>query len=116
MACEKTIALVKEIMAAPSCCADLKEAAGAWLAAVGTAGQKAAAEKLLAELKEDVSDIDHVIGFFGSEAGKGYFGVEKAAALLKAAQDAKAAGGKYCICEACQKGAQVLENPDGLFA
>ena len=89
MACEKTIALVKEILAAPSCCA---------------------------ELKEDVNGIDDVIGFFGSEAGKGYFGAEKAAQLLKAAQDAKAAGGKYCICDACQKGAKLIENPDGLFA
>ena len=110
MACEKTIALVKEILAAPSCCAELKAAGEKWLAAVGTDGQKAAAEALLAEL------IDDVIGFFGSEAGKGYFGAEKAAQLLKAAQDAKAAGGKYCICDACQKGAKLIENPDGLFA
>ena len=116
MACEKTIALVKEILAAPSCCAELKAAGEKWLAAVGTDGQKAAAEALLAELKEDVSGIDDVIGFFGSDAGKGYFGAEKAAELLKIAQDAKAAGGKYCICDACQKGSKLIENPDGLFA
>ncbi len=116
MACEKTVALVKEMMAASSCCADLKAAARAWLDSVGTDGQKAAAEALLAELKEDVNGIDEVIGFFGSEAGKGYFGAEKAGALLKAAQDAKAAGGKYCICDACQAGAKLIENPDGLFA
>ena len=101
MACEKTIALVKEVLAAPSCCAELKAAGEKWLASVGTGEQKAAADALLAELKEDVSSIDGVIGFFGSEAGKGYFGAEKAAQLLKAAQDAKAAGGKYCICGAC---------------
>ena len=116
MACEKTIALVKEVLAAPSCCAELKAAGEKWLASVGTGEQKAAADALLAELKEDVSSIDGVIGFFGSEAGKGYFGAEKAAQLLKAAQDAKAAGGKYCICDACQKGAKLIENPDGLFA
>ncbi len=116
MACEKTVACVKNLAAAPSCCAELKAAARAWLDAVGTAGQKAAAEALLAELKEDVNGIDDVIGFFGSEAGKGYFGEEKADALLKAAKDAKAAGGKYCICDACQFGSKLIENPDGLFA
>jgi len=116
MACEKTIVLVNEIMEAPSCCADLKAACEAWLAKVGTDGQKAAADALLAELKEDVSSVDSVIGFFGSDAGKGYFGVEKAAELLKSAQEAKAAGGKYCICDACQKGAKLIENPEGLYA
>ena len=116
MACEKTFALVKEIIAASSCCAELKAAGEKWLASVGTDGQKAAAEALLAELKEDVSSVDDVIRFFGSDAGKGYFGAEKAAELLKIAQDAKAAGGKYCICDACQKGAKLLEAPEGLFA
>ena len=116
MACEKTISLVKEVIAAPSCCSELKAAAEAWLSSVGTNAQKGAAEKLLAELKEDVNSIDDVIGFFGSDAGKGYFGAEKAAELLKAAQEAKAAGGKYCICAACQAGSKLIEAPEGLFA
>ena len=40
MACEKTIALVKEVLAAPSCCAELKAAGEKWLASVGTGEQK----------------------------------------------------------------------------
>ena len=116
MACEKTTALVKELIASGTCCAGLKAAGEKWLASVGTDGQKAAAEALLAELKEDVCSVDDVIGFFGSDAGKNYFGVEKANELLKTAQDAKAAGGKYCICPACQTGSKLLENPDGLYA
>ena len=54
--------LVKEMIAAPSCCAELKEKAEAWLAAEGDA-RKAAAEALIAESKgkyhvEDLEKIE----------------------------------------------------------
>ena len=46
------------LIAAESCCQELKSAAQAWLDAVGKDGEKAAAEAFLKELKEDVCTID----------------------------------------------------------
>ena len=45
---------VKEVLAAPSCCPELKDAAQKYLAALDTADEKAAGKILIAELEEDV--------------------------------------------------------------
>ena len=55
---------VKAVIAAPSCCAELRAVAEEWLQAVGTDGEKEASAKLVAELEEDVSTLDNVIPFF----------------------------------------------------
>ncbi len=55
---QELIETAKAMIAAPSCCQDLKSVAQAWIDAVGTAGEKAATDALLAELKEDVCTID----------------------------------------------------------
>ena len=64
---EERIAKVQEMIDAPSCCADLKEAGKAYLAAVGTDKEAEAQAALVAEMKEDVCAIDDVMAFFASE-------------------------------------------------
>lgn len=61
-------------------------------------------------MKDCVQSIDTVIPFFKSEAGVKYFGKETAAALAKAADEAKAKGSKYCICPACTAGGYLLDH------
>ena len=46
---------VEKMIAAPSCCPELKTEGEAYLKAFGTAGEKAAAESLIREMKEDVT-------------------------------------------------------------
>ena len=58
---------VEKMIAAPSCCPELKAEGEAYLKAFGTAGEKAAAESLIREMKEDVTSIDDLIAFAGSE-------------------------------------------------
>ena len=82
----------------------------------GTAGEKAAAEKLIAALEECVEPIDATIEFLKSEKGKEILGADTAAAVLKTAEDAKAKGEKICPCPACQNGKAVLENKAVLMA
>ena len=107
---------VKSMIAAPSCCADLKAAGQKWLDSVGSADEKAAAEALLQELREDVCTIDQVIPFFESERAVQYFGAEQAKAMAARAHELKAAGHKWCFCEACDAGSRLLENADALLA
>ena len=106
--------LVKEMIAAPSCCAELKEKAEAWLAAEGDA-RKAAAEALIAELEEDVTPIDSVIAFFGTDTAAGIFGPEGAAKMLAHMKEVKAAGGEWCDCGACSAGKKILDRKEELF-
>ena len=86
----------KKLIAAPSCSQEAKDAANAWLDAVGTDNEEAETKKYIAELEEDIMPIDGLIGFAGSEAG-----VEKAKEVEAHAKEVKAAGGKYCDCPAC---------------
>ena len=48
---------VKEVIAAPSCCPEAKAACQAYLDAVGTEGEKTAEKAMIAELKEDVTEL-----------------------------------------------------------
>lgn len=106
------IETVKAMIAAPSCCQDLKNAAQKWLDAVGFAEENTAAAALLAELKEDVCTIDDVIPFFDSDRAVQYFGAEKAKELAALAHKVKADGGKWCFCAACAAGAKLIENAE----
>lgn len=81
MASARVLEKVQELLAAPSIYSGLKAVAEAYVKAVGTDGETAAAKKLLAELREDVQTIDEVLEFFCSDAGKSFFGAEKAAEL-----------------------------------
>ncbi len=106
---------VKKTMEAPSCSQEAKDACAKYLEAIGTNSEKAEAEALIAELKEDVCDIDGCISFYESEAAKQIFG-DQLPAALEGAKKAKAAGEKYCVCPACQAGGKVLDNANVLLA
>ena len=110
------IETVKTMIAAPSCCQDLKTAGQNWLNAVGTSGEKAAAEALLAEIKDDVSTIGHTIEFFDSPLAVQIFGAEKAKVMAVHAREIQAQGAKWCDCPACAAGVKILENAAVLTA
>lgn len=92
---------VKEMIEASSSCADLKAAGQAWLDAEGTDKEADATAALLAEIEEDVTPIDGLIAFAGSEAGAKVFGEKMAADLLAHAKEIKANGALYCDCPGC---------------
>jgi hypothetical protein len=112
MANEAIITKIEEMMAAPSCCAELKEAGRKYLDAVGTKEQKEKADMLVAELKEDVCALADVREFFASEAGAAVFGKEKAAEMTAIADAKLAAGETVCFCPACQAGNWILEHQE----
>ena len=76
---EYVVTKAKELIAAPSCSAEAKEAAQAWIAAVGTDKQAEETKKFIAEMEEDIIPIDGLIAFAESDAGAKVFGgAEKA--------------------------------------
>lgn len=113
---DEVLAKVKATAEAPSCNAALKPVINEYLAAVGKPAEKDEAKKLIAKLKECVSSIDSTIAFMKTDDAKKYLGADNAAATLKACEEAKGKGEKYCICPACQNGAAVLANESVLLA
>ena len=99
---------VKEVLAAPSCCPELKDAAQ-------KADEKAAGKILIAELEEDVQSIDDTLAFFCSDAAKEIFGAETAANMAETARKVKASGAKICFCPACTAGKAILDNKEALL-
>ncbi len=106
---------VKEIIAAPSCCPELKEIAQKYLDALDTEEEKAAGKLLIAELEEDVQSIDDTLEFFSSEAGKTLIGEDAAESMVEIAKKVKSTGGKICFCPACTAGQAILDKKDVLL-
>ncbi len=106
---QDAIATAKELMAAPSCCAPLKEKTQAWLDAIGTSNEHDAAVAFVKETEEDILPIDSLIAFAESEAGIKKFGAETAKNLAAHAREVKDNGGKYCDCPACTKAKAILD-------
>lgn len=106
---------VKEVMAAPSCCPELKEIGFQWLQASGGEGEANATKALILELEEDVCTIDDVLEFFNSPAAAAAFGPETAKGLAAQAEEHKAAGGTHCFCPACVAGKAILDRKDELL-
>ena len=109
------IETVKAMIAAPSCCPELKDAGSKWLAAIGTAEEKSAGATLLAEVREDVCTLDQTIPFFESDAAANIFGAERAKTMAAHAREIKASGAKWCDCPACTAGVKIMDNA-ALFA
>lgn len=107
---------VNNLLAAPSCCAELKAAAQAWLDALGTAREAEMTRALIAELEEDIMPIDGLIAFADSEAGAKVFGADKAKGIAAHAKERKAAGAKYCDCPACAAAEAILVHKADLLA
>jgi len=103
----------KELIAAPSCSAEAKEAAQAWLAAVGTDKQAEETKKFIAEMEEDIIPIDGLIAFAESDAGAKVFG-DKAKGVAEHGKEIKAAGAKYCDCPACAAVEAILSKITGV--
>lgn len=112
MAKSEVLAKVKELIAAPTCCAELKTVAQEYLAAVGSANEKVAGKKLITELEEDVETIDELMEFLSSERGAQILGKDAATSMLAQAKKVKADGGKYCFCPACTAGKAILDMKD----
>jgi len=103
-----------DLIAAPSCCQEAKDAAKSFLAAVGTEKEAEETKKLIAELEEDIIPIDGLIAFADSEQGAKVFGAEKAKEAAAHAREIKAAGAVYCDCPACQAAAAILGKKEQL--
>ena len=74
---EKTIQeLTADLLAAPSACKEIKEAAQNYLDAVGKEGEAEAAKAYVAELEADIMPIDGLIAFAESDMGAKVFGAD----------------------------------------
>lgn len=109
---EKTKALID----APTCSAETKAAAQAWLESVGTDKKAAETKKYVEELEGDIMPIDMLIGFAESEGGASVFGADKAKEVAAHAREIKAAGAKYCDCPACAIVEEILEKKAELLS
>ena len=94
---EKTIReLTGDLLAAPSACKEIKDAAQNYLDAVGTEKEADAAKAYVAEMEADIMPIEGLISF-----GAKVFGADGVKNVLLHAKERKAAGEKYCDCPAC---------------
>lgn len=105
---------LKAMAASPSCCPELKQAIKTYLVAL--AAEQGAAKNLIAELEEDVVDMDYLTEYKDSPAIIKCFGVEGAKIFAENAYRLKASGAKYCNCLACTLALEILENKDVLLA
>ena len=99
----------------PSCYPELKQEIENYLAALGTAGEKFAAEKLLDEIKRDIVPTEQMIIFAHSNHAIEAFGKEGAKKFLANAKALRRRGEKYCNCLACTFGLEVLQHKDILL-
>ncbi len=106
---------VQAILAAESCCPELKEIGMEWLQASGGDQEAAATKALLHELEEDVNTIDDTIAFLSSPAAAAMLGAEVAQGMAAQAREHKAAGGTHCFCPACANGKAILDIRDRLL-
>ena len=103
-------AKTNDLLAAPSACQEVKAAATAWLAAVGTEKEAEETAKYIAELETDIMPIDDLIAFGQTELALSIFGAEGVKALQAHAQELKASGAKYCDCPACAACKAILDK------
>lgn len=105
----------RALLEAPTCSAEAKAAAQAWLDAVGTDREAEETKAFLQELEEDIVTIDDLIAFAESPQGKGVFG-EGAPGVADQGRQAKKAGAKYCFCPACAAAEAILVKKDQILS
>ena len=105
---------LKAMAASPSCCPELKQAINNYFVAL--AAEQVAAKNLVAELEEDVVDMDYLTEYKDSPAIIQCFGVEGAKVFAANIDALKAAGAKYCNCKACTIGLEILDNKEVLLS
>ena len=104
-----------DLINAASCSQEAKDAAKAWLDAVGTGKEAEATKAYIAELEQDIMPVDGLIAFAESDMGAQVFGAEKAKGVAAHAREIKAAGAKYCDCPACEAVEAILEKKDQMI-
>ena len=112
---DQVIRKVREMVEAPTCCAEAKAAGQNWLNALGTEKEAEETRNLIEELKMDIMSAEGLLAFAESAAGAKVFGGEKAKEVAAHAKEILAAGGKYCDCPACNAVAAILEKKDELL-
>ena len=103
-------AKTKDLLADPSACQEVKAAATAWLAAVGTEKEAEETAKYIAELEADIMPIDGLIACGQTELALQIFGAEGVKGLQAHAQELKDSGAKYCDCPACAACKAILDR------
>ena len=91
---DELVKRTQELIDAPTCSQETKEAAQRWLDAVGTDAENAETKAFISELEEDIMPIDSLIGFAESEKGSAYFGADTAASIAAHAREIRAAGAR----------------------
>lgn len=107
---EEVIAKTNELIKAPTCSPEAKEAAQSWLKAVEEGREEEETKQYIAELEEDLIPIDGLIAFAESEEGRKVFGEEKAPQVAEHGREIKAKGAKYCDCPACAAAEAILKK------
>lgn len=102
---------INALLAAPSCCADLKEKANQYLAAEGEA-KKAAAEALVKECEEDICSLEDAHSFFVSDRAAAIMGKAEADRLAAHAEKLMAKGVTTCFCNACKAAQAIIDIKD----
>ncbi len=105
----------RQLMEAHSCSKEAKEAARAWLDAVGTEGEAGETKKYIAELEADIMPLDNLITFAESDMGAKVFG-DNAGSVAEHGRELKAAGKKYCDCPACAAVEAILAKKEEMLA
>ena len=107
--------LTENLLAAPSACKEVKDAATNYLNAVGTEKESVAAKAYVEELEADIMPIDGLIAFAESDMGAKVFGADTAKNILSHAKERKAAGAKYCDCPACAACEALLDQKEEIL-
>lgn len=107
--------LTADLLAAPSACKEIKEAAQNYLDVVGKEGEAEAAKAYVAELEADIMPIDGLIAFAESDMGAKVFGADGVKNVLIHAKERKEAGEKYCDCPACAACEALLNKKDEIL-
>lgn len=107
--------LTADLLAAPSACKEIKEAAQNYLDAVGKEGEAEAAKAYVAELEADIMPIDGLIAFAEYDMGAKVFGADGVKNVLIHAKERKEAGEKYCDCPACAACEALLNKKDEIL-
>ena len=104
---------LKAMVASPSASESVKQAVKVYLAALAV--EQVAVNNLIAELEDDIVDIDSLLTFSHSPQAVEKLGAKRAKIFADNADALKAAGAKYCNCLACTIGLEILADKEILL-
>lgn len=102
------ISKIRELKEAPSCCQEVKDAAEAYLVAVGTTFEDKKFNEFIEEIKSDIIPVFAMVKFMSTPDAAELFGEEKAKMFYEHAKELEAQGAEYCDCPACSKVEEIL--------